>query len=157
MGYCMVVWRHTSTRRTYEERMVKMPLTRYPYQSVMGVSSPTLQPCLPARNTLRYKIKTPLESISRAISHIPGITVDKRPDGSLVVYASQNTWSRAARRRALRGEEPAPLPFSARTPLIYGICFPEADGTAFEWIRGGDRGLFESFASHVMRSSSSGI
>lgn len=120
------------------------------YQSTTGVSSPTLQSCVPPRNTQRHKIKAPLESISRTILHIPGITVDRRPDGALAVYATQNTWSRAARRRALRGEEAQGQP----SPFVCGVSFPDADEVVFEWIRGGDGELFSSFTSHVMRCSS---
>jgi len=119
--------------------------------SIVGVSNPTLRSYMPPQNTISCKTITPFESISETISHIAGVTVDKRPDGSLTVYASQNTWSRAVRRRLLRGEEAA-LPTPSPNSLICGISF-QGGGVVFEWILGQDRSLFESFVNHVTRTS----
>ena len=77
------------------------------------------------------------------------------PNGAdVVVYALVNTWSRAARRKRRDAMETEEGGEGQVAQLVCRIrCDSEATSVAMvlDWVAGRERGLFESFASHVQR------
>ncbi|KAI0799986.1 S-adenosyl-L-methionine dependent methyltransferase [Fomes fomentarius] len=124
-----------------------------------------LQSLMPPRNTLQQplprvtSVEEVLPILSSVLASISGVSVVERSGtpADVVASATGNTWSRAARRKkqeAMQVEGMHP----AETALVCRIrC--ERDGAqsgsrvllTFVWVAGKDRGLFESFASHVER------
>ena len=120
---------------------------------------------MPPRNTLQQPLprETNLAEVaprlSSVLASIPGVSVTARPAPGVdvVVSSTGNTWSRAARRKkqeAMQVEDGAPVEIQ----LVCRIrCQREAargeSGTVvvIDWVKGTDRALFESFASHVQR------
>ncbi|KAF8630603.1 hypothetical protein AX15_002830 [Amanita polypyramis BW_CC] len=170
---------------------------------ISRISNTALQPYLPQRNTLNQIINLPLSSfphdvityVSRrsvsalmeSLSQIVNITVEQRSQGSpssptyFTIYATQNTWSRSARRRALQREHdqqsdqkaqlqarevqppafitssttPAPSSFACgielKPPVMKNEDCTIETELIFQWMYGQDRAMFESFASHVTK------
>ena len=130
---------------------------------------------MPPRNTLRqpfnlFHSKGELESsLTTILNSIHRASVAGADDTqmSMLVQAAQNTWSRAARRRKLAGT----IESSGTNPVDLALCCrircAEAETNdrcksnnenlvlEFEWVAGRDRGLFESFMSHVSRKLNS--
>ncbi|OBZ66401.1 putative methyltransferase-like protein C27D7.08c [Grifola frondosa] len=145
--------------------------------SLARIPNPALQSIMPLRNTfhqvfeqarsadnLAHTLRTVLASIS-------GLSVRPRDDSEdiaeaaqvsdVLVSATRNTWSRAARRR--NGAASAP-PESSAPVLVCRISCLESDSNGrrsdgqaagailqIDWVKGIDRALFESFSSHVGR------
>lgn len=127
---------------------------------------------MPARNTLRQPyphtqdINEARQTLVQVLRSVDEVTVkaDDRIGGKgLLIHALRNTWSRAARRKKVTEATPSADP-QARTPALvcYIQCLQETqnarDGRGrrdvvleFNWVHGKDRGLFESFMSHVAR------
>ncbi|KAK7044830.1 S-adenosyl-L-methionine-dependent methyltransferase [Favolaschia claudopus] len=141
-------------------------------QSVARITNPQIQNLMPPRNTLRQPVRVSdwdaehlnnvLASVLAAVegtrvAQLEGSTENPR---SFVVYASSNTWSRAARRKQKRDPGQAP---AAEVNLVCSLRWilpdPDADSESLgrevtlecQWVRGKDRSLFEGFASHVSR------
>ncbi|KAI0759395.1 S-adenosyl-L-methionine dependent methyltransferase [Trametes elegans] len=128
--------------------------------SLARLSGHSMQHLMPARNTLRQPLpSTPSAShtapLARAVlDSVDGLTVrgcgtaKSADDVDLVVSATGNTWSRAARRKKRNAIEMEDAPTAPRM-----VCRTRVeDGQlVFDWLKGTDRGLFESFASHVER------
>lgn len=127
---------------------------------------------MPLRNTLKQPFGAVLstnellDAVKLVLPVIDGVTFetvvpkDETRTGSsrqLVVHASGNTWSRAARRKRLLGAPVHPTGdiAPALTCLITAVHITETAGEPcvleFQWIRGESRGLFESFMAHVSR------
>ena len=72
---------------------------------------------------------------------------------NLIVQASSNTWSRAARRK----KRDAMDTDVGETPLVRLVCRIRCQEKErcvemlVDWVAGRDRALFEGFASHVQR------
>ncbi|KAI0686553.1 S-adenosyl-L-methionine dependent methyltransferase [Earliella scabrosa] len=138
--------------------------TRLP-DGIGRLSHHGLQSIMPPRNTLHQPL--PRETnvaeiaprLSSVLASIPGVSVTARLAAGVdvVVSSTGNTWSRAARRKkqeAMQVEDGAPVDIQ----LVCRIrCEREAargeSGTVvvIDWVKGTDRALFESFASHVQR------
>jgi hypothetical protein len=127
---------------------------------------------MPPRNTLsqpysQFKSTSEMvQAISRVLKSIDGVTiVSMQVPNNVLVNAASNTWSRAARRRKLAIMDAVPSNSPKSTSPALTCCIRcvsmEADGEhgthagqsimEFNWVQGRDRGLFESFMSHVAR------
>lgn len=126
---------------------------------------------MPPRNTLRqpfssFRSKVDLESSLSAVLHtIDGVSTERGGEDiqkGTLVQAAQNTWSRAARRRKLAGTTTSAE--ASQTPALrcqlrcIEIETNERHSGGcnnlmleFNWVEGKDRGLFESFMSHVSK------
>ncbi|GJE92247.1 S-adenosyl-L-methionine dependent methyltransferase [Phanerochaete sordida] len=135
--------------------------------SLARISNATLQSIMPARNTLRQaytQFQTAVETeqaLLKVLNSIDGVTVahrDAAASGGFLVNALQNTWSRAARRRKLTAADSADEHQPTQPALVCRVrCTRDTAGAKredvveFDWVQGRDRGLFESFMSHVAR------
>ncbi|KAI0033736.1 hypothetical protein K488DRAFT_47114 [Vararia minispora EC-137] len=121
------------------------------------ISNPTLRSDMPAHTILQEPIPTrlSLSSVRSLLESIPGVVVASDPvsQGSgLVCTAAANTWSRAARRKfASSSMVVAPSDYPILVTRL-AVCPAESSCLLeFAWVRGRDRGAFESFCSHVAR------
>lgn len=132
---------------------------------------------MPSRNTLRqpFDFGGPVEQLAHAVQTvlvgIEGAEVKSESqngmhESTILANIPTDTWSRAARRKKLN-DAPTPMDTVNRPGLSCRISIDEGDhghlvntrrqsseGRAsleFQWMRGRDRGLFESFMSHVSR------
>lgn len=112
-----------------------------------------------------------LSSIEGAVVKAVDDTIRTQPESEnysldLLVGADRNTWSRAARRKQLTAvSAPCESVSETQTPqMISRLRIPaglemskmqrkDTDGKVvlFDWVRGRDRSLYESFVSHVGR------
>lgn len=127
---------------------------------------------MPSRNTLRqsyphFKATTGAEqALLKVLKSIEGVVVapDNPASGEdLLVKALRNTWSRSARRRKLMAVDSSVEPRPSSPALVcYIRCLGGTNDARhspghepivleFDWVQGKDRGLFESFMSHVAR------
>ncbi|KAI1790020.1 S-adenosyl-L-methionine dependent methyltransferase [Ganoderma leucocontextum] len=137
-------------------------IARLPYSGIQNL--------MPPRNTLKQRLPQTANAtqlapvLSATIGSTDGVIVhNPAQDPSIldmIVSAYENTWSRAARRK--RKEvvqiDPAVL---GETRMTCRIRYEREEAGAHEtivtdylvlhWVKGIDRGLFESFASHVER------
>ena len=100
--------------------------------------------------------------LSSVLASVDGLIVrqlsPEKRFSDVVAAAGGNTWSRAARRKK-RDAMPVELD-SQPHPDIQLVCRIQVSSNAsggvgvtlvFDWVAGTDRGLFESFTSHVER------
>ncbi|KAF8162434.1 S-adenosyl-L-methionine dependent methyltransferase [Mycena galopus ATCC 62051] len=138
------------------------------------ISSPQLQSLMPPRNTLRQPIRISSQNterltdiLSKVLTAVEGVrVVHDKNSLRFVIYATKNTWSRAARRKNKHGA-PDPVAGEAFTPNLtcsmQWIFKDAAEATDSEtclecqWIQGTDRSLWEGFASHISRKVSEAI
>lgn len=128
---------------------------------------------MPPRNTLHQSFAQlmsaadAVNALSEVLQDIEGVVsqAEDREPYCMVVQAAGNTWSRAARRRKLATMDVTPSDQSqpdspALTCRIRCLPAKQSDRPhaasehvtmEFNWVRGTDRGLFESFVSHVAR------
>jgi len=76
--------------------------------------------------------------------------------GEVLVRAMGDTWSRTARRRGKQRQKDDAQPSASSSPLGLcwvgiTVCLGEGLEVRFDWVRGVERGLFESFCAHVGR------
>ena len=120
---------------------------------------------MPPRNTLHQPLpqaRSALQAgevLSGVLGSVEGVSVKPHeragPEAvDVMVYASGNTWSRAARRKkrdAMETEE------GTGAQSVQLVCRIRCEGDVGEvvmhldWVAGRDRGLFEGFTSHVQR------
>lgn len=142
-------------------------------QDIARISNPALQRILPPRNTLcqsftRFQTVLDMKKALRAVLiGIEGVEIVTASEDthSMLIRATGNTWSRAARRRKLAAmdvtaDDGPQSQFPALTCRIRclaiesGVQQNRKSGNLcieFTWMRGRDRALFESFMSHVAR------
>lgn len=127
---------------------------------------------MPQRNTLRqlfaeFQSKEAVDSALTAVLRgVDGVSIDSAGAGTgkgVLVQTMHNTWSRAARRRRTAGTTPSIQDEHITPVLRCRIRCLEVEPNArvrsqggdiivqFDWVEGDDRGLFESFISHVSR------
>ena len=121
---------------------------------------------MPPRNTLVQTYSDQEQAhirhvLARVLAAVKGATLNSRrsEDESeiLVVHAGADTWSRAARRRKLKADiapDTDASPSSTRLVCAMQIGTTTRDANPyieFQWVKGEDRALFESFMSHVGR------
>ncbi|EPS95464.1 hypothetical protein FOMPIDRAFT_1132490 [Fomitopsis schrenkii] len=142
--------------------------------AIARISNPSVHSLMPAHNTVQqvYPEGTSLEgllaAVASALATIDGVSfrpLKPRPPHSsplapcldALVSATGDTWSRAARRRRMREETMEVDREAAPTLVCRVICAThmgggsEGAGLQCHWVRGRDRGLFGSFASHLSR------
>ncbi|CAL1707924.1 unnamed protein product [Somion occarium] len=155
--------------------------------SIARITNPSLQGIMPPRNSLTHacrKVIPPerLRSILWGIiKPIDGVTVNEGSShrmesesstSNLVIQATADTWSRAARRKKLISSHPV-VPMDVdkvdalAIQLICRVEIPDNPGihhrgrdeshVVFHWMKGRNRLLFESFASHVGRKIDTAI
>ncbi|KAF9652807.1 S-adenosyl-L-methionine dependent methyltransferase [Thelephora ganbajun] len=121
--------------------------------SVSRISNQSLHSLMPPHNTIRQPLSPAdgivvLQKLKQVLSTTEGVAVTQEhttPDEVTIrLTTTGNTWSRAARRKKLKapsGEMPQETSLSPAAP--------------FNWVRGRDRALFESFCSHISRKVAS--
>ncbi|KAI0685203.1 S-adenosyl-L-methionine dependent methyltransferase [Cytidiella melzeri] len=141
--------------------------------SVARITNPTLQSMMPPRNSLKHpfgSVHSPgrlRNALHHVLANIEGVTFEQTlPENvtqdqgfpGILVHASSNTWSRAARRRkklAVKSGLSPGRPIPTLSCRIQKTSTNDGDtaqmSLEFQWVRGADRGLFESFMSHVSR------
>jgi hypothetical protein len=139
-------------------------------QKVSPIQNIALRGIQPPQNTLRqpfsqahsaYSIRVSLMAI---IQSIDGALYQEVSEDSeflappLLVCATQNTWSRSARRKKMSILTQTSDLLETRTPAlrcVFGCKIGKAGQQALileaSWVQGQDRPLFESFWSHVCR------
>ncbi|KAI0790661.1 S-adenosyl-L-methionine dependent methyltransferase [Abortiporus biennis] len=131
--------------------------------SLARLSNPTLQSIMPTRHTLeqtypatRGVVAPVLEQILRAIQGVSttDLSCDSKRHLVLIVRAGGNTWSRASRRKKLRGEEEVPeesheIQLTCRIQVLTSP--QDVTSVVYDWVQGRDQGMFESFSSHIGR------
>ncbi|KAG8743993.1 hypothetical protein FRC12_014917 [Ceratobasidium sp. 428] len=129
---------------------VRLPdaLARPTSQSLKSIAPPpnTLCHTLPAARTLSY------QTLLSILGDIPKVrTEELRGPERVRVTAHEVTWTRAARRRLARGSIDGGNATTGALPLILVSEISVVDEHILEvqWIRGRDRGVFESFWGHL--------
>ncbi|KAG8216218.1 hypothetical protein J3R82DRAFT_8256 [Butyriboletus roseoflavus] len=141
--------------------------------SLARIANPTLQSIMPSRTTL-YQQTTDVRSLEllhnkllQVLGAIQGVHVNsERTDSteapSVLVMATEITWSRSARRKKMSrliSQE------TSQGSIILQCRITCADGSypigekqqvtglhlVYQWVDGSDRGVLESFVSHVNR------
>lgn len=110
---------------------------------------------MPPRNTLRQPVKLQANEIlvktMAVLNSVEGISSDPKNETEIVLEAFRNTWSRSARRKkalTMDVDQSSSIE-DVKTLKCRLLC---SDGCLeFNWMKGRDRGLFESFVSHVSR------
>lgn len=135
--------------------------------------------CILPLPDLTSRSRSPIPATStRAIKSIGDARSIKADHPALLVSAMENTWSRAARRKRNNADMDvdagAPLPSSPAEPALK-CCIGWLSGTVreyhegvatagshmatleYDWVKGTDRALFESFFAHVSRKVGASI
>ncbi|KAJ3525899.1 hypothetical protein NM688_g8333 [Phlebia brevispora] len=135
------------------------------------IQNPSLQDIMPVKNAFEYPYPQRswidvCHALEGVLTAIDGVTLrqdelrttTESPAETMVVTAKADTWSRAARRRKLRADDGA-IPDHAHGTAPLLVCKVVVSGKGpeggsfveFQWVRGRNRGLFESFTSHIGR------
>ncbi|KIJ18076.1 hypothetical protein PAXINDRAFT_110517 [Paxillus involutus ATCC 200175] len=141
---------------------------------VARIANPALQGIMPSRTTLYQQIANvqSLELLYNTLLQVladiesayvkPELTGSETSIPSVFVQAVEVTWSRSARRK--KATQP-PLQTTSHQSLILQCRISCAEGAPpgsekqragglyleYQWVDGSDRGIFESFVSHVNR------
>jgi hypothetical protein len=127
-------------------------------QTLARPNSQSLKSIAPPPNTLRHTLpesnSPPLsfDVLLRALAEIPKLRFEELHEPRRVqVMVHDVTWTRAARRRLSRntttaehGATDAPVPI-----MVSEISVVDEHILEVRWIRGKDRGVFESFWGHL--------
>jgi len=119
---------------------------------------------MPPRNTIRQPLASvngmvAFQTLKQVLSTTEGVTVIQEhstsDEMSIGLTATGNTWSRAARRKKLKAlsNEGATLP---HVVLVCQMTLSH-EQLEFNWVRGQDRTLFDSFCSHISRKVASNL
>lgn len=129
-------------------------------QTISRISNPALQSIMPSRNTLRQPVNRPVQDLfiktKEILTSIGGVTSiresrNQNGDFEIVVQASGNTWSRSARRKKASTMD-IDERSSTEDGKVLECRLSHSEGfLEFNWLKGRERGLFESFVSHVSR------
>ncbi len=137
---------------------------------------PGIQNLMPLRNTLTQPLPRtdhapqPVLLVSAIIRSTDGVISNHLAQDlsilDMIVSAYENTWSRAARRKRKEVTQINPTALG-ETCMTCRIRHERGEGGASEssltdylvldWVKGRDRALFESFASHVERKVVDGL
>ena len=135
---------------------------RLSHHALQSITSPrnTLVQSLPQATSVAQVVPI----LTNVLASINGLVVRQRSAGSgaidVIVAAEGNTWSRAARRKM---REAMPVEMDSRPQAeVQLVCRVQVTSNAsggdgvgvelvFDWVSGKERGLFESFVSHVER------
>ncbi|KAG7442852.1 uncharacterized protein BT62DRAFT_360502 [Guyanagaster necrorhizus] len=117
--------------------------------SISRISNPALR-CLmpPHNNTLQPVPGDKAVDICQVLQTISGLETETC-DGHVLVTAKEDTWSRSARRKR-KHDTVHPPPLDCK---MMCVIRPFKAGVEFQWVKGAgsERGLFDSFCSHVSR------
>lgn len=103
---------------------------------------------MPLHNTVRQPIPK-VVNISTILASIEGIEIS-RNDGLTLIKAKGDTWSRSARRNRMRQEVRSE---GVEVVLVCSVMVERDEEIVYQWVRGEDRGMFDSFCSHVSRKA----
>ncbi|KZT09695.1 S-adenosyl-L-methionine dependent methyltransferase [Laetiporus sulphureus 93-53] len=150
--------------------------------SLARIPTPAIQDLMPVRNTLQQPYPTATieqlaSTLSTTLASVEEISVRSLSPlnhsiaaTDVVVTAVRDTWSRAARRKKPNADamqSDAPVELSAAL-LCRVTCVEQNEARSkkrrdegmfleFNWVKGNNRALFESFTSHVGRKVSAGL
>ena len=143
-------------------------------QSLARITNPTLQNIMPLRTTLYQQVLnaqssellcTMLLQVLGAIEGVDVVSEPRNPDStelpSILATGTEVTWSRSARRKKtshlLQRTSQRPIIMQCRITCANG-SYPNGEKQqilgphlVYQWVCGSDRGVFESFVSHVNR------
>ncbi|KAI0074389.1 hypothetical protein K474DRAFT_1648072 [Panus rudis PR-1116 ss-1] len=153
--------------------------------SLGRIANPALQTIMPSKNTLKHtipfitseddihiklaQILTNVEGLKTRPSKTSGTETESPP--GVIIEAIGNTWSRAARRKKLTATSQRGDSAGQSVPqLVCHIAVNSGQDKAesqrsvsqrveliFQWLRGCERTLFESFVSHICRKVDSSL
>jgi len=120
---------------------------------------------MPSHNTIRQPLNSvqgtvAFQKLRQVLSTTEGLTVIQEDSTSdevtIRITATGNTWYRAARRKKLK-EPPRETSHETTLSPVALICQMNLSHNQleFNWVRGRDRALFESFCSHISRKVAS--
>ncbi|KAK0223916.1 hypothetical protein IW262DRAFT_1433222 [Armillaria fumosa] len=115
--------------------------------SISRIPNPALRSLMPPHNNIVQPVPgDKVVDIHQALFAISGLNTELC-DGHVLVRAKEDSWSRSARRKRKR---------DVPDLLVYKmVCTIKVSrgGVEYQWVRGAgsDRGLFDSFCSHVSR------
>ena len=154
-----IAWSFTDRRLPDVCRTASYPSTQLTIfsQTLARTSSHALHEIIPARNELRgplphaSSIEVATDVLADILASMVGISLgrddrDDRP--SFVVRGTGNTWSRAAR-RGNRSAAASNGCMMCRITVESGVL--KGIELEFQWVRGEDRALYESFCNHIGR------
>ncbi|KAK0498830.1 hypothetical protein EDD18DRAFT_1153999 [Armillaria luteobubalina] len=116
--------------------------------SISRIANPALRSLMPPHNNVVQPVpEDKVVDIHQALLAISGLETESC-DGHVLVRAKEDTWSRSARRKKKRDGPDLLL----GCKMVCTIKFSKS-GVGYQWVRGvgSDRGLFDSFCSHVSR------
>jgi len=116
---------------------------------------------MPPHNTIRQPFTSAdgtvvFQKLKQVLSTTEGVTVIQEhstPDEVMIrLTATGNTWSRAARRKKLNAPSGGAPEETTSSPmaLVCQITLSHKH-LEFNWVRGRDRTLFDSFCNHISR------
>jgi len=132
--------------------------------SVSRISNQSLHGLMPPHNTIRQPLGSAdgavaLQKLRQALSATEGIiATQERTDPDRVTIglaATGNTWSRAARRKKLKAPSGDTSQRTTSPPVALMCQVTLSHELEFNWVRGRDRALFESFCNHISRKVAS--
>lgn len=175
MGHCLEFWNPSSSRRACVSHFRgPSSLMHATSQSLARIANVTLQSIMPSRTTLYQQVPNVRSSellyttLLRVLGGIEGVHATAEPSDSVpakilsvLVTAVEITWSRSARRkktsRSLQQTSQRSIIIQCRISCMND---PHPVGEkqqvkglhlVYQWADGSDRGVFESFVSHVNR------
>lgn len=122
---------------------------------------------MPPHNTIHQPLTsvdgtTAFRKLKQVLSTIEGLAViQEHPpsdEATIRVVTTGNTWSRAARRKKLKSPSNE-APHEATLSPVALVCQITISHKQleFNWVRGRDRTLFESFCNHISRRVASDL
>lgn len=122
---------------------------------------------MPLHNTIRQPLSSmggtvALQTLKQVLSITDGINVIQEhstPNEVVIrLAATGNTWSRAARRKKPKAPSNG-LPHETTMSLAALVCqiTLSCGQLEFNWVRGRDRALFQSFCNHISRKVASNL
>ena len=116
---------------------------------------------MPPHNTIRQLLgsvdgREAFQKLKHVLSTTEGVTIineySTSDEVTIKLTTTGNTWSRAARRKKLRAPSSDTSQGTTLSPVkhVFQIVLSHKQ-LEFNWVRGQDRALFESFCNHISR------
>ncbi|KAF8608636.1 hypothetical protein BDV93DRAFT_518714 [Ceratobasidium sp. AG-I] len=119
-------------------------------------SSQSLRSIAPPPNNLRHTLSAPnspplsYPTLLHILADIPRLRINELEDPQRIqVIAREVTWTRAARRLHARNATAAVMDSSLAPIMVSEITVVDSRALEVRWVRGRDRGIFESFWGHL--------
>lgn len=133
--------------------------------TVSRISTHSLHGMMPPHNTIRQPLGSvggtiAFQRLKQILETTEGVVIIQEhstPDGVTIrLTAIENTWSRAARRKKDKASSSGTHQKAVSSPVVL-VCQITLSHKQleFDWVRGRDRSLFESFCSHISRKVAS--